>query len=65
MNRALEHLDEAEAVIMNYMQRISELEPDEDEVEDIQLGSVLMAVLRHVSRAAGMIEGETHDRKSG
>lgn len=42
---------------MTYMQRISELDPDNED-EDIQLGNVMMAVLRHIARAAGMLEAQ-------
>jgi hypothetical protein len=48
----LEHLEAAEVAIMSWWQRI---EADED--AEVDFSSMLAAVLRSISRAAGVIEG--------
>jgi len=57
VTRAIEHLEEAEAALISYVRRFSEMD---DDAEDNELLTVLMAVLRSVSRAAGALENNDH-----
>lgn len=52
---ALEHLEEAEAAVMSFISSISTTPPEEDIPDAFP---VLLALLRHVSRAAGLLQAE-------
>lgn len=54
--KALGHLEDAEAAIMSWWQRI---EDTEDEEIDVPFSSLLAAVLRSVSRAAGALDANS------
>lgn len=57
MNKsALSHLEDAETALMSFMSRISETPEDAPEEDIVDMMPVVLAVLRSVSRAAGMLE---------
>lgn len=56
---SIEHLEEAETALMSWVARLSSI-PEDGElvVDDADLMPMLLAVLRHISRAAGQLHGE-------
>lgn len=52
---AIEHLEDAEAAIMSFIGQLG----DEERVDEPDALPMLLAVLRHVSRAAGILHGQT------
>ncbi len=55
LDKALDHLENAEATIMSWWARMDD-DADEEGEAELPFATMLAAVLRSVSRAAGAIE---------
>lgn len=56
MKRAISHLEDAEAALMTFIHRLSEMPEDAPDEEVPDALPVILAVMRSIGRAAGVIE---------
>lgn len=62
MNKtALEHLEDAEAALMSFMVRAGQIPDDAPDDEVVDFVPAALAILRSVSRAAGILQAASDD----
>lgn len=58
MKLAISHLEDAEATLMTFINRMSEVPEDAPDEDIPDIVPVLLAVMRSIGRAAGVIEAQ-------